>query len=264
MTNQRIDSLTQILSKRYSTDFFRSEAQELGQELSRNGILVFNDFLSTTAIEKLQKEAASLKPKAYRTQSTYNLYVLPTDPKFSEDSPRNRKFKTTKGCIPDDQIPKESLLRTLYDSETFRKFLCDLLQTDTLYPYADTLSSININYYDPGDALEWHFDNADFVITLLLKKSAKGGVYEYFTEVRYTESGEEDYERARKCIDGELEPQRKSLDEGGLMIFRGNRSLHRVTTVEEGERVLVTLNFNTKPGAPLSEKSRQTFFGRTK
>lgn len=82
--------------------------------------------------------------------------------------------------------------------------------------------------------------------------------------MRYTKSGEEDYEQVRKCIDGEIEPKQTSLNAGSLMIFRGNQSLHRVTEVEEGERILITLNFNTKPGIPLSEKSRQTFFGRTK
>lgn len=257
------DALFQVLNTRYSPEFLSSEADNLGRELLRKGVLVFNDFLSPQAIEELQDEAARLKPKAFRSKSAYNLYVLPTDPNFPEDSPRNRKFKTTKGCIPDDGIPADSKLRTIYDSEIFRKFLCQVLKVDALYPYADTLSSININYYDPGDALEWHFDNADFAITLLVKKASKGGSYEYFTDMRYNEDGDENYELARQCIDGEIPPQKKSLEDGGLMIFRGNQSLHRVTEVEAGERVLITLNFNTKPGISLSEKSRQTFFGRT-
>lgn len=264
MTNPQIDPIFPILNARYSPEFFREEAGELGEELKREGILVFNDFLSAKAIKQLQKEAALLKPTAYRSTSAYNLYVLPTDPNLPSDSPRNRKFQTTKGCIPDDRIPGESYLRTIYDSKAFRTFLCRLLKIEVLYPYADTLSSININYYDPGDALEWHFDNADFAITLLVKKAKKGGSYEYFTDMRYAKNGEENYEQVRRCIDGEVEPQKKSLSEGGLMIFRGNQSLHRVTEVEEGERVLVTFNLNTRPGIPLSEKSRQTFFGRTK
>lgn len=259
-----MDPIFSILNKRYSVDFFQKEADKFSEELRREGVLVFDDFLSEKAIKELQKEAASLKPMAFRSQSVYNLYVLPPDPNFPENSPRNRKFKTTKSCIPDDQIPRESNVRTIYNSPIFRSFLCKFLKLETLYPYADDLSSININYYDPGDALDWHFDNADFAITLLVKKSTRGGAYEYFSEMRYKDNGEEDYEYVRKCIDGEIELQRKSLDEGGLMIFRGNQSLHRVTEVEEGERILITLNFKEQPGIPLSEKSRQTFFGRTK
>ncbi|QQR83257.1 hypothetical protein IPJ72_05660 [Candidatus Peregrinibacteria bacterium] len=63
-------------------------------------------------------------------------------------------------------------------------------------------------------------------------------------------------------IDGKRKPQVKSLDAGGLMIFRGNQSLHRVTPVKKGKRILVTFNYNQKPGISLSEKSQQTFFGR--
>lgn len=264
MTNPQVDPIFQILNKRYSPEFFCQGADKIREELSREGILTFNDFLSEKAIKEFQEEAALLKPKAYRSRSAYNLYVLPPDPNFPENAPRNRKFQTTKSIIADDQIPGASNVRTIYDSHILRTFLCKILKIEALYPYADALSSININYYDPGDALEWHFDNADFAITLLVKKAAKGGSYEYCTDMRYADNGEEHFEQVRKCIDGEVEPQRKSLDEGGLMIFRGNQSLHRVTEVEEGERVLITLNFNTKPGISLSEKSRQTFFGRTK
>ena len=52
--------------------------------------------------------------------------------------------------------------------------------------------------------------------------------------------------------------------EGDLMIFKGNKSIHQVTAVEEGERVLVTFNYNEVEGIPLSEQSRKTFFGRIK
>lgn len=262
MFSSTIDPIFKILGSAYDEKFFQTRTKSCKAIVNREGILVLPDFISQKAIDELQREAKELKPKAYRSSSAYNLYVLPQNPGFAQDSPRNRQFKTTKGCIPDDQIPKTSYLRTIYDSKIFRDFLCDVLGIKSLYPYADPLSSININYYDPGDSLEWHFDNADSAITLLVKKCDKSGEYQYFTNMRY-KNGAEDYEQVRKCIDGEIEPQKKSLDAGGLMIFRGNKSLHRVTKIEAGDRILITLNFNEKPGIPLSEKSRQTFFGRT-
>lgn len=266
MSQKNTDPILAVLGQGYDERFFQTKAKICKAVLDREGILVLRNFLSPKAIEALQEEAEELKPNAYRSNSAYNLYVLPEDSNFPEDAPRNRKFKTTKSCIADDQIPETSYLKSIYNSETFRAFLCKVLGIEAVFPYADRLSSININSYDPGDSLEWHFDNADFAITLLIKKCEKGGEYQYFTNMRYQKNGNgvEDYEQVRKCIDGEAEPQRKSLDEGGLMVFRGNRSLHRVTHVEAGERILVTLSFNEKPGIALSEKSRQTFFGRTK
>ena len=215
-------------------------------------------------LKKLQKEATILKKKVYKSESVYNLYVLPDDKNLAPDTPRNKKFRTTKGIIADDQILKNSILRRIYDADLFREFMCKTERLAAIFPYSDKLSSININYYDPEDSLEWHFDNADFAVTLLIKNSKKGGIYEYFPNMRYDASGDEDYKTLRKILDRKIKPQRVIMEEGTLMIFRGNRSLHRVTRVEEGERILVTLNYNLKPGVPLSEKSRMTFFGRVK
>jgi predicted 2-oxoglutarate/Fe(II)-dependent dioxygenase YbiX len=59
-----------------------------------------------------------------------------------------------------------------------------------------------------------------------------------------------------------VEPETQKAFAGDLMVFRGNKSLHQVTEVLEGERILITFNYNTKEGVSLSEKSRKTFFGR--
>jgi predicted 2-oxoglutarate/Fe(II)-dependent dioxygenase YbiX len=132
-----------------------------------------------------------------------------------------------------------------------------------LYPYSDPLSSININYYDKGDALGWHFDNSDFTITLLVKNCEKGGIYEFFKDMRYKD-GKEDYAFVEKILDNKVGGIKVDSFEGDLMIFKGNKSIHQVTAVEEGERILVTFNYNEAEGIPLSEQSRKTFFGRIK
>lgn len=251
-----------VLGERYDEIFFGDATASLGRELDKIGLLVLANFVLPQALIQLQKEAALLKPKAYRSTSAYNVYVLPDDEQFAFDAPRNRKFETTKSCIPADQVPKDSILRIIYDADLFRAFICTLQGLKTIFPYADKLASININYYDPGDSLEWHFDNADFAITLLLKQSETGGVYEYVPNMRYDEQGKENYELLGKILDGKVKPKQVTIAAGDLMIFRGNRSLHRVTNIEQGERILVTLNYNEQPGIPLSEKSRMTFFGR--
>ena len=186
---------------------------------------------------------------------------LKYDNTFSSDSPRNRIMSTSKKCIPNDLIPKDSILQRLYDSSFLKDFFCELLDKENLYPYEDSLSSININYYDKGDALGWHFDNSDYTITLLIKNCTKGGVYEFFNDMRYKD-GKEDYAFVEKILDNEVSGTKIDSFEGDLMIFKGNKSIHQVTAVEEGERVLVTFNYNETTGISLSEKSRKTFFGR--
>jgi len=68
----------------------------------------------------------------------------------------------------------------------------------------------------------------------------------------------------KKILDNNLEGTKVKSFEGDLMIFKGNKSIHQVTPVEEGERILVTFNYNETLGISLSEQSRRTFFGRIK
>ena len=249
-----------ILGEKYKNGFFE-KASYLSNILHKEGILVFNSFISPVGLIKIQKEAAILKPNSFKSSSEYNVYVSDYDDNFPPESPRNRIMSTTKKCIPNDLIPKDSILQKLYDSSFLKSFFCELLGKDNLYPYEDSLSSININYYDKGDALGWHFDNSDFTITLLVKNCIKGGIYEFYNDMRYKD-GKEDYAFVEKILNNEVYGTKVDSFEGDLMIFKGNKSIHQVTAVEEGERILVTFNYNEKMGVSLSEKSRKTFFGR--
>ena len=170
-------------------------------------------------------------------------------------------MKTTKRCIPNDLISRNSNLNELYNSTIIKKFYCDILNINKLYPYNDPLSSININYYNEGDALGWHFDNSDFTITLLIKNCLKGGDYEYFNKIR-SKNGSEDYQTIEKILDEKIKGQKVQSQVGDLMIFKGKESIHRVTKVIKGERILITFNYNLEEGISLSEESRKTFFGR--
>ena len=255
-------NLKAILGEKYNDEFF-SNGDKYSEILESEGILIFNSFISNNGLAILQKEANDLKNLSYKSSSEYNVYVSEHDSSFSNDSPRNRIMSTSKKCIPNDLIPNNSILQRIYDSKIIRSFFKGLLNKNNLYPYSDSLSSININYYDKGDALGWHFDNSDFTITLLVKNCEKGGIYEFFNDMRYKD-GKEDYAFVEKILDNKVSGTKVDSLEGDLMIFKGNKSIHQVTAVEEGERILVTFNYNEVEGIPLSEKSRKTFFGRIK
>lgn len=259
-----MNDLKNTLGSNYDLSTLATEAEALKVQLAKTGIVMMPNFLSSKGLQSLQDECLNCKNQAYQSQSSYNVYIKPDDPNFDINSARNRRFKTSKKCVPDDLIPSSSVLRTIYDSPELRAFFATVVGADQLYPYADNLSSININYYSPGDALEWHFDNADFTITLLAQACAEGGVYEYCTDMRYDKNGNENYDLVEKILDERIETQKEFVNAGDLMIFRGNKSLHRVTPILKGERILITLNFNTAPNISLSEESRKTFFGRTK
>jgi len=257
----KMDILNGLLGKEYDEMFF-SSTDIYSQLLNDKGILVFKDFISKNILKKMVFEANSLKSGAYNSSSEYNVYVKPTDLSYDINSARNRIMKTTKKCAPNDLISDQSYLMQIYNSPKIQKFFSSLLGVSDLYPYSDNLSSVNINYYESGDALGWHFDNSDFTITLLIKNCSKGGVYQYFTDMRYKKDGSENYQLVEDILDDKIPPNVQPACEGDLMIFKGNKSLHRVSNILDGERILVTFNYNNQEGVSLSEQSRKTFIGR--
>ena len=55
-----------------------------------------------------------------------------------------------------------------------------------------------------------------------------------------------------------------SMKSGGLLLFNGKNSMHRVTKVNCDEiRMLAVLAYNDKPGVSLSKSAQMTFYGRT-
>ena len=231
-------------------------------QLDRTGVLVIEKFLSSDTVFFLQGEASDVRPLAFFCHQNHNVYLLDSDSSLPKGHVRNLEQVSDKGCVTHDQIPNDSPLRTLYEWPDFRVFLESVLDVP-VFPYADTLSSININYYEKGQQLGWHYDNASFAITLMVQAPEEGGEFEYLEKVRNQEAGEQCYTDTEAVIMGSLKPNKLKMGEGALVLFRGRNSLHRVAPVaSERARILVTLNFNTEPGVMLSELARMTFFGR--
>jgi hypothetical protein len=231
--------------------------------LDREGVLVLESFMTADALAAARDEAAASEHLAFYCEQAHNVYLTPSDPGFASAHPRNRSVVSSKGCITDDQIGRDSVLRVLYDAPAFRAFLCEVLGERGLHPYADPLSSVNVHYASAGQELGWHFDNSSFAITLLLQAPEAGGVFEYVRALRDAARGDAGYEAVRRVLDRETPPSRLSLGAGALVLFRGRDSMHRVTPVSGGTtRVLVVLAYNAEPGVALSESARMTFYGR--
>ena len=231
--------------------------------LDEKGALVLRNFLKSAAAASVRNEGEENQHLAYYAVSNHNIYLTTADLEYPLDHPRNRNVSSSKGCITTDQIPAESVLRTLYDAREFREFLCAVLDVTELHEYADTLSSINLHYASEGQELGWHFDNSSFAITLMIQEPESGGAFEYVKDVRDADKGEMNYELCGKILDGEVPTKSLYMDAGSLVLFRGRNSMHRVTPVVGNRtRMLVVLAYNTEPGISLSESARMTFFGR--
>lgn len=239
--------------------------EDCKRALDCDGVLVLNNFLQQGAIASLQTEGKNNQHLAYYTAKRHNIYLTPTAPAYLDSHPRNRTVSSSKGCITTDQIPADSALRLLYIAPLFRNFLCAVLDEETLYEYADPLSSVNLHYASAGQELGWHFDNSSFAVTLLIQRPESGGVFEYVKNVRDADNGDMNYGLSKKVLEGVAATKTLAMDAGTLVLFRGRNAMHRVTpVVGDRTRMLSVLAYNTQPDISLSESARLTFFGRLK
>lgn len=243
-----------------SSDVFANECRA---KFDRDGLIILQGFLSDKAISTIYQEGIENQKFAYFCETEHNVYLDEQDLKFDHDHPRNKKVKSSKGCIADDQIPDNSVLRSLYESTDIKKFLAHVLSEKELYPYADKLSPINLHYAKTGQELGWHFDNSSFAITLMVQPACEGGEFEYVRNVRDADKGDMSFDATNDVLTGKTEVNTLAQSAGDLVLFRGRNAIHRVTpNLGKTTRMLVVLAYNSEPGIAISDTAARTFYGR--
>ena len=232
-------------------------------ELQKNSILILKNFLAEEPLVNLQREAQALHDKAFYCSQNHNVLLTKKNTQLGDKHPCNIEVVSDKGCVPHDLIPENSSLRIIYNSALFKNFIQSLLSIEEVYPYTDTLSSINYNYYEKNQQLGWHFDNASFAITLMIENADSGGIFEYINKGRDYKKNYLNKKLIQDVLTARYPVKKIAVKPGTLLLFYGRNYLHRVTPVTSNKgRILVTLNYNLEEGIELSENARKTFFGR--
>ena len=236
---------------------------ECNLSIKKNSLLILENFLSKDSFDLILNEAKNLEKRAFYCEQKHTILLNKNIENTNDNDPLNKLMTSDKGCVPHDLIDKQSDLNILYNSNNFKNFIKEVLNLNNIFPYVDKLSSINLNYYQKGQQLGWHFDNASFAITLMIQSSKIGGEFEYITEGRDSNKNYINKELISKIIDGNMKPKNLDVNDGTLVLFYGRNYLHRVTPVESSTpRILITLNYNEEDNISLSENARLTFFGR--
>ena len=225
--------------------------------------MVLENFISNKSLNIILEEAKFLEDNAYYCKKKHTVFLTDQSNKINQNHPLNRLMISDKGCVPHDLLNDKSDLNILYNSSVFKNFIKHVLNLDNIFPYVDSLSSININYYQKDQQLGWHFDNASFAITLMIQASPLGGEFEYITEGRDSNNNYIDEELISDIINDNKKANKLDANDGTLILFYGRNYLHRVTPVKSNKpRILITLNYNQEDNVELSENARLTFFGR--
>ncbi|HUK09166.1 MAG TPA: hypothetical protein VLX09_14925 [Stellaceae bacterium] len=253
---------------RYPVDSLESVAgraliEECRRQLAARGCCLLPGFLTKAAVDAMAEEAVVLVPLAHRTpNSRSTAYLDAADVSFPEDHPKRRLQATSVGAIAYDLIPPDALVRRLYEWDGLVEFLAAALGKDKLFRYADPLGGLNIASMRAGEALLWHFDQTDFVVSLLLQKCRAGGVFEYVPYVRSAD--EPRYDRVQALLDGSREGVIEAdMEPGTLALFEGRNSIHRVSPIEgDRERLIALFGYDTKPGTMSSDRLKERRYGR--
>jgi len=230
-------------------------------DLARAGAAVISDFVAPEIVRTMLGQVEPVLGQAYSKLKTHNVYLLDDDDTLPADHPRNAKVTTTSATLAYDLVP-QGALRELYVNPAFQQFLCEILGLDGLYPYADPLAGLNVLNYPPGAHIGWHFDGANFVVTLLLRQAQKAGEFLYVPNSR--SEADQGYDIVAKLLGGDTRAAVSLQQQAGdLVIFQGRHTIHRVTPVQGPDaRVIAVFCYDAEPGKVLHADTRRKFFGR--
>lgn len=241
---------------------YRDLAAHCQAGLAETGASVLEGFLKADYLPRAVAEVAPNLGEAFYKIKQHSPYLVTDDPDLPADHPRNRKQTTNSATLGYDFIPQESLLNGVYRWPPFAAFVAEVLGYPRLYPYADPLAPVNILIYNEGCETSWHFDNAAFTLTLMLQEGEGGASFEYAPFIRG--EGAENYEAVGAVLEGRSDQVRELRQPAGsLVLFKGSRTLHRVTPVTGSRpRLVGVFTYSPEEGTELNPHTRQTFYGR--
>ena len=233
------------------------------ESLRKVGACDLREFLLPEAVTEAVSGALAVQGGSFRTETTHNVEFSGRPPEsLAPDDPMRLVVRSAKDGLAYDRVPDDSPVRALYESDEMLRFVAAALEVEPLYRSDDPLGALNLMYYLPGDELGWHFDNADFVVTLMLQAPEAGGVFEFVPALR--SEGDRNDAGVRALLAGEHDDVRTmSGAPGTLALFRGHLSPHRVSpVVGSRQRINAVLSYARTPGHRLSPETYRIFYGR--
>jgi len=237
-------------------------SQARGQ-LDTMGAAEMPDFLTPKGIEIMRTESVEMENKAYWNTLVGNAYLDEPENSLPENHVRRMTETTSLGAIAYDQFPENCLLRRIYEWQPFMNFIQQVLALPKLYRYADPMGALNLSVMKKNDYLRWHFDQSDFVTSLSVRNSEKGGDFEYTPRIRGPQ--QENYESVKSVILGNRDKVVHIENRPGtLLVFQGRYSLHRVTEIEgDTSRMIGLFGYAAEPNVTSSDYLRKIRYGRT-
>jgi hypothetical protein len=243
----------------------RARIEEARRSLRAKGVAIFPGFLTQHALVATAQEIEKALPGAHLEDVAVGTpYLELADPAFPVGHPRRTDIHSKTWVIAYDRVPKPAAIRRLYEWDGMQRFVGDVLEREPLYRYADPLGALNLTCMEAGHVQGWHFDSAEFVVSLALQASEAGGEFECAPFIRSED--DEHYDEVARVLQGGASARVEvfPMTPGTLMIFQGRRSLHRVSPVHGGcPRTVALFAYDSRPGTDSSDLLKMVRYGRT-
>lgn len=164
--------------------------------------------------------------------------------------------------VATDQLDPYGAILALHEWPPLLRLIAEILELPELHPVADPMLRCNFTLLGEGDEHGWHFDSNDFVVTLMVQPAESGGDFEFAPNVR--SAGRPNFEGVRAVMDEAPGSTRLiRATPGTLSVFRGRRSLHRVTRVRGSRlRINAILSYHESPGLVNGPETQRRVFNR--
>ena len=231
-------------------------------DLAREGMFNLEGLVRPDA---LGKAVAELRPVidtlSFTHKRLHNIYFKKDIPELAAGHPALKLTETINHTVCADQIT-QSMPLWIYEWSPFITFLAATMDKDALYPMRDGLARVNVMTYRDGEALNWHFDRAEFTTTLLLQEPSGGGEFLYRTDLR--SDSDPNYDGVAAALQGrDPKVQSHVLKAGTLNVFKGKNTLHKVTKCSgPRDRFIAVFSYYDRPGVRFTREEQIGFYGR--
>ncbi|MBL8646133.1 MAG: 2OG-Fe(II) oxygenase [Sphingosinicella sp.] len=229
------------------------------RQLDKDGAAAFPAFVTPEALADMVAEASARFDRAYRRDQRLGFNPQGPLAKVADEALLKRASPYSMWILGSDLLDDGGTLCTLYRSPELMTLAQEALGIERLHVTVDPLINVNVTYMGEGDQHGWHFDDNDFVVSLLLQAAETGGAFEYAPEVDTAP-----VEDIHAILDGNSSRTRlQKVEAGTLLLFRGRKALHRVTEVAGGKhRIIALLSYHTEPGFVYADEVKKNGLGR--
>jgi hypothetical protein len=231
--------------------------------LAADGVAILPGFLTPATVARTAADADRLAGRGHVQDVWGTPYLGLPDESFPEGHPRRTSVHSLTRILAYDLVPADDPVRLLFEWDPLKELLAEIIDRGPLHRMDDPLGALNLTLMEEGHIQGWHYDSTDFVVSLAIRASERGGEFECMAGTRSED--DERYHKVARVLrgDGDDLVSVYPMRPGTLMVFEGRRSLHRVSPVGgDTARVVALLGYDTQPGTCSSELLRLVRYGR--